>query len=56
MIRRVQAWLAHDRERRQHIHEGRRLREQQKRDARDALEIDEGHIHGDACEDPDCID
>jgi hypothetical protein len=56
VIGRVQAWLARDREHRARILEGRRHRLRQERDARRELELDEGHIHGDACEDPDCVD
>jgi hypothetical protein len=54
MFTRVQAYLARDRERRDRIVEGRQFRLRQERDARRELElereIDEGHIHGDACE------
>jgi hypothetical protein len=49
MFTRVQAYLARDRERRDRIVEGRQFRLRQERE-RIEREIDEGHIHGDACE------
>jgi hypothetical protein len=54
LLRPLSEWLARDRAHRARINEGRQHRLRQERDARRQLElereIDEGHIHGDACE------